>query len=84
MNYVVRRSSHLGLDGELGHRDAHAAPRCQRWRGITGAAYRARTDLQLRAVYVEDDIAATPLFRGAHADERLAEVADRGRLTLLA
>jgi hypothetical protein len=53
-------------------------------RNLTCSAYRVRTGLELRVEYGPEDIVASHLFRGRHADERLAEKADVGRLTLIA
>ena len=53
-------------------------------RDLTCAAYRVAAGLELRTAYGTDDIVATELFRGADADERLAEKADAWRLTLIA
>jgi hypothetical protein len=38
----------------------------------------------LRIEYGPEDIVASRLFRGRHANERLCEKADVGRLTLMA
>jgi len=53
-------------------------------RDLTCSAYRVETGLELRVEYGPQDIVASELFRGTDADERLAEKADVGRLTLLA
>ncbi len=53
-------------------------------RDLTCAAYRVATGLELRVGYGEDDIAASELFRGVDADDRLATAADAWRRTLLA
>ena len=53
-------------------------------RDLTCSAHRVDTGLELRVEYGPEDVVATELFRGADADERLAEKADVGRLTLLA
>jgi hypothetical protein len=53
-------------------------------RDVTCSAYRTDTGLELRAEYGPEEIVASQLFRGADADERLAEAADAWRLNLLA
>ena len=53
-------------------------------RDLTCSAYRVQTGLELRVQYGPEDIVASRLFRGRDADERLAENADAGRLTLIA
>ena len=53
-------------------------------RDITCSVYRAETGLELRTEYGPEDIVASQLFRGADADERLAEMADNWRRTLIA
>ena len=40
--------------------------------------------MEVRTFYSDDDIIATELFVGPGADERVAETADRWRLTMLA
>lgn len=64
---------------------------CSFWtlRGTTGldvtcSAYRTDVGLELRAEYAPDEIIASQLFRGANADERVAESADNWRFNLLA
>jgi hypothetical protein len=52
-------------------------------RDYTCAAYRVQTGLELRVGYSDEDLTATQLFRGADAEERLAEAADTWRLRLL-
>jgi hypothetical protein len=53
-------------------------------RNLTCAAYRTEAGLELRAEHGPQDAVATELFRGADADERLAEKADAWRVTLVA
>ena len=53
-------------------------------RDLTCSAYRVQTGLELRVEYGPEDIVASQLFRGRHADERLCQKADVGRLTLIA
>jgi hypothetical protein len=53
-------------------------------RDLTCSAYRIQTGLELRVEYSPEDVVASRLFRGRDADERLAENADAGRLTLIA
>ena len=53
-------------------------------RDLTCCAYRVQTGLELRIEYSPEDIVASQLFRGRHADERLCQKADVGRLTLIA
>ena len=53
-------------------------------RDLTCCAYRVQTGLELRVEYGPEDIVASHVFRGRHADEQLAEKADAGRLTLIA
>ena len=53
-------------------------------RDLTCSAYRIRTGLELRVEYGPEDVVASRLFQGRDADERLAENADAGRLTLIA
>ena len=53
-------------------------------RNLTCSAYRVQTALELRVEYGPEDIVASHRFRGRHADEKLAEKADAGRLTLIA
>lgn len=72
----------------------HRQPRCEHratfWtvrgqsdRLLTCAAYDTDTGIELRASYGVDDIVATKLFRGADAEEQVAEHADSWRLNLL-
>jgi hypothetical protein len=52
-------------------------------RVLTCAAYQTDTGIELRTSYGADDIVATVLFRGANADEQVAEHADTWRLNLM-
>ena len=52
-------------------------------RDLTCSAYRIETALELRAAYVPGGIVRTELFRGADADERLAEKTDLWRRMLI-
>ena len=50
---------------------------------MTCSAYRTDTGLELRTEYGPEDIIASQLFRGADADERVADTADQWRRVLI-
>lgn len=47
------------------------------------SAYRTATGLEIRAAYDGTDLVASERYGGPDADERLADAADRWRLTLI-